>query len=175
MRLKNLPIESENCNQAFAFTLAEVVISLAIAALLFGGIITAYTVTTRRAEWTGYSLAAQSLAVQQLEQARSAVWDPSIGKNEITNLNLLSWTYTNSTRVGKGYSWANLDIPVQGNNFTRATNFVTITMLTNVTGAPGVNLQMVHVDTVWPYMIGGSTRLFTNSLCTYLAPDNRDL
>ena len=175
MRLKNLPIEFENRNRAFAFTLAEVVISLAIAALLFGGIITAYTVTTRRAEWTGYSLAAQSLAVQQLEQARSAVWDPGDDKNEITNLNLLSWTYNNSTKVGKGYSWANLDLPVSGTNFVRATNFVTITMLTNVTGAPGVNLQMVRVDTVWPYTGSGGTHFFTNSLCTYLAPDNRSL
>jgi type II secretory pathway pseudopilin PulG len=175
MRLKNLPIVFEKRERVFGFTLAEVVISLAIAALLFGGIITAYTVTTRRAEWTGYALAAQSLAVQQLEQARSAVWDPGDNKNEITNLNLLSWTYNNSTKVGKGYSWANMDIPVSGTNYTRATNFVTITMLTNVTGAPGVNLQMVRVDTVWPYPSGATTHFFTNSLCTYLAPDNRNL
>ena len=103
------------------------------------------------------------------------MWDPSIGKNEITNLNLLSWTYTDSTGVGTGYSWAYLDIPVAGNHFTPATNFVTITMLTNITGAPGVSLQMVRVDTVWPFLVGGVTHYYTNTLCTYFAPDSRKL
>ena len=175
MHLNGAPIVPSRQRQVFAFTLAEVVISLAIAGLVFGGTITAYIQSTRNAEWTGYSLAAQALAIQQIEQARSAVWDPALGKNEITNLSFGStWSYNASTRVGKGSSWTNLDLPVSGNRFTRATNFVTISMLTNVTGAPGVSLQVVQVDTAWPFMINGKYRLFTNSICTYLAPDNRD-
>lgn len=174
MRLNQLPTHAARRLKASAFTLMEVVISIVIAAVVFAGIITAYIQTTQRAEWTGYSLAAQALAIQQLEQARSAVWDPSLGKNEVTNLNLVGFTYNNSTKVGRGYSWSTLDVPIAGGNFTYATNFVTITMLTNVTGAPGVFLQFVRVDTVWPFTAGGQKKFFTNSIGTYLAPDNRD-
>src|SRR5215831_12000479 len=47
-----------------AFTLAEVVMCIAIVALMFGGIIAAYIQGAYRAEWAGYNLAAQSLAMQ---------------------------------------------------------------------------------------------------------------
>lgn len=171
----NLRTTAGNSKQAAAFTLAEVVISIAIAAIVFGGIITAYIQTTRRAEWSGYSLAAQALAIQQLEQARSGIWDSSLGKNEITNLALNNWNYNAATRVVTGYSWTNLDLPVSGGNFVRATNYVTITMLMNVGGVPAVSLQMVQVDTVWPFMTGNTNRLYTNTISTYLAPDNRDV
>jgi hypothetical protein len=117
-------------------------------------------------------LAAQALAIQQLEQARSAVWDNSVSKNEMTNLNLLNWTYNAATGVGKGYSWANLDLPISGTNYIQATNYVTVTLLTNVTGLPAIKLQMVQVDTVWRFLAFGGTRLYTNSIATYYAPDN---
>jgi type II secretory pathway pseudopilin PulG len=58
------------------FTLAEVVTAIGIVAMIFGGMMVAYTQATRRAQWSGYSMAAQGLAIQQLEQARSAQWDP---------------------------------------------------------------------------------------------------
>lgn len=157
---------------ASAFTLAEVVMAVAITTLIFGGILTANVHLTKRAEWTGQSLAAQALAIQQLEQARSAVWDNSLGKNELTNLNLLGWT--SNGRVGKGYSHAILDLPISGTNYVRATNYVTITQLTNVTGLAGVRLQMVQVDTVWRFRAFGSSRLHTNTVVTYYAPDNPD-
>lgn len=167
-----------------AFTLAEVVIAIAIVAVVYGGMFVGYTQATRRAQWTGYSLAAQALAVQQIEQARSAVWDPSMPQNQITNLSLISsnlsgaansYTYT-------GYSWTNLDIPSYGANFVRATNFVKITMLTysnsGASALSGVYLQMIRVDTVWPFIWGSGsgtkTLLYTNTICTYEAPDNRD-
>jgi len=50
------------------FTLVEVVVCIAITALMFMGIITAYIHGTYKAEWSGYSLAAQAMAIQQLEQ-----------------------------------------------------------------------------------------------------------
>ena len=64
------------------------VVSLGIVTLLFGGILNAYIQSSRQAEWAGYSLAAQAIGIQQIEQARSGVWDYSISKNELTNLNL---------------------------------------------------------------------------------------
>ncbi len=158
-----------------AFTLVEVVMAMAIAALSFGMIVVAYVQTARRAEWSGYSLAAQSLAIQQVEQARSAVWDPALGKNEITNLNLVGWTYNAATRQGKGYSWAVLDLPIQGTNVMRATNFVSVqAIFLNGSSNPPVQVHQVRVDTVWQFSAAHTTRLFTNTVCTFLAPDNRD-
>ena len=58
------------------FTLVEVVVSLALAGLIFACILNSYVTSTFRAEWSGYSLAAQSLALQGMEQARAAKWDP---------------------------------------------------------------------------------------------------
>lgn len=174
MRVKDLAETRRMRGAASAFTLVEVVMSVAITAVIFGGIIQSNIHLTKRAEWSGQSLAAQALAIQQLEQARSAVWDDTLAKNEMTNLNLVGWTYNASTRVGKGYSWANLDLPIATTNFVRATNYVTVTQLTNVTGVAAVKLQMVRVDTVWSFRGFGGTRTYTNSIATYLAPDNLD-
>jgi prepilin-type N-terminal cleavage/methylation domain-containing protein len=155
------------------FTLVEVVVSLGIATLLFGGILSAYITSTRRAEWSGFSLAAQAIGIQQLEQARSGVWDYSINKNELTNLNLRSWSYNATTKTGKGYSTNVLDLPVSGTNITVATNFVTVKML-NLSGLSSVQVQMVTVDTVWPFLGLGGRRLYTNRTASYFGPDNRD-
>ena len=144
-----------------------------IVALVLGGMTVAYMQATRRAQWSGYQLAAQALSIQSLEQARAAVWDQSLGKNEITNLNLSSWTY--SAGVMTGYSWTNLDLPISGTNVVRATNYVTVSMLyLNGTTNPPVQVQMVKVDTVWPFLWGNVNRFYTNTISTYCAPDNRD-
>jgi prepilin-type N-terminal cleavage/methylation domain-containing protein len=161
-----------------AFTLAEVVMAIAIVAMVFGGMIVAYIQATKRAQWSGYSLAAQGLAIQQLEQARSASWDPCIPRNEITNLNLISMNLSNggSMYTMTGYSWTNLDLPTSGNNYVPATNYVTVRLLyNNNSSTPPVQFQMIRVDTVWAFTWGSSSRFFTNSVCTYAAPDNRDV
>ena len=155
------------------FTLVEVVIALAIITLLFSGVLTAYVQSSRSAEWAGYSLAAQAVSIQQIEQARSGVWDYSIGKNELTNLNLLSWSYNATTQVGTGFTTNVLDLPVSGTNIVVVTNFVTIKTL-NLTGFTNVQVQMVTVDTVWPFMKGSRRLLFTNRTASYFGPDNRD-
>ena len=155
------------------FTLVEVVISLAIVTLLFSGILTAYIQSNRQAEWAGYSLAAQAIGIQQIEQARSAVWDYSINKNELTNLNLLSWTYNATTQVGTGYTTNVLDVPVSGTNIVVVTNFVTVKML-NLTGFANVQVQMVTVVTVWPFQSYSGRSVFTNRTASYFGPDNRD-
>lgn len=162
-------------------TLVEVVISVAIVALLFGVILTCYTTTATRLEWTGYSLAAQSLGVQILEQARSAKWDMSLGTNavnEITNITLLSPSWNNSTLTYSGYTTNVLDVPIKGtNNVVLATNFVTIQQF-NISGTNSVqiNMESIQVDTVWPFNGWGKFGViyYTNSIGTYLAPDNRD-
>jgi type II secretory pathway pseudopilin PulG len=137
-----------------AFTLAEVVVCLAIVALLFGGIITGYMQGAYRAEWAGYNLAAQALAMQQIEQAKTAVWDDS--HNEFTNLLQVTW--------------AVLDLPRTGTNRVYATNYVTVTT-NQVSSSPDIFVQMVKVDTVWPYIRGGQVLYYTNTVADYYAPD----
>ena len=162
---------------AAGFTLAEVVIALAVTGLVFAGVLTGYVQSARRAEWTGYSLAAQALANQQIEQGRSAVWDFSsgTGRNELTNLNLINPQYNSSTKTRTGYSWSTLDLPYSGTNVVRATNYVTVQMFNfNSSASPPVQLQMMRVDTVWPFSAGSTLKYFTNSVATYFAPDNRD-
>jgi prepilin-type N-terminal cleavage/methylation domain-containing protein len=162
-----------NADGVRGFALVEVVIALAIITLLFNGVITAYVQAGRSAEWAGYSLAAQAIGTQQIEQARAGVWD-GVKLNELTNLNLLSWSYNASTRVGTGYTTNILDVPVSGTNFVIVTNYVTIKML-DLTGFTNVQVQMVTVDTVWPLLSRTGTRLFTNRTANYFGPDNRDV
>ena len=157
------------------FTLAEVVISLAVVALVLYGVIGSYIQSSVRAEWSGCSLAAQAQAMQQIEQARAAVWDWSLGKNEITNLSLYGWTYNTNTGIGKGYSYTTLDLPISGTNIVVATNYVTLKLLYfNGATVPPVQMQMLSVDTVWPFNMLGRVRYYTNTTATYFGPDNRD-
>lgn len=149
------------------FTLAEVVISVAILSMVFSGILLGYVQAAKRAEWSGYSLASQAYGIQQLEQARAAVWDISSGTgvNQITNLNLLDWTY--SANAYRGYSWTNIDIPYSGSNYMRATNFVVVVTNITLSVTPPVWIQSVEVATVWNF----KGKLFTNKLVNYYAPD----
>ena len=158
------------------FTLIEVVISTAIVAVVFGGIMTSYIQSGMRVQWSGYSLAAQSLATEVLEQAKSGVWDPAQTTpiNNLTNLNLLSPSYDNSTKTYTGYSTAILDVPYSGTNFTVATNFVTVQMI-YVSGVTNVQMQFVRVDTVWPFQLRQANLFFTNTVCTMVSPDNRSM
>jgi hypothetical protein len=147
-----------------------VAIAMGIVTMVFTAIILAYTQASYRAEWSGYSLAAESLAMKQIEQARSARWDPANiqQQNEIYLLNLQGSNY--SSGVLTGYTWTNLDLPTTGNNYVRATNYVTVKPVTS--SAPGSNI-MVRVDAVWSFRWRTATRLYTNTICTYLAPDNK--
>ena len=51
-----------------AFSLMEVVLAIALGGILISGMIVGYLQAAVRAEWSAYSLAAQSLAVMRLEQ-----------------------------------------------------------------------------------------------------------
>src|SRR5277367_1254630 len=57
------------------FTLAEILIAFLIFGMTTSGLIYGYVQANRMAEMSSMSLAAQSLAQQGLEQARSAEWD----------------------------------------------------------------------------------------------------
>jgi hypothetical protein len=120
--------------------------------LVFSGTLLAYTRAAERAEWAGYSLAAECLGVRQLERFHSVLWDTQVLPivDDTTNVPM--------TVV------APLDLPISGTNAVWATNFSTVSQIT-VAGPSYI--KMIKVDTVWPW----KNRLFTNTLITYRAPD----
>lgn len=130
----------------------EVVISLSISAITIGAIVTGYTLSTRRAEWSAYSLAAHSLAMQRLEQTRAAKWDPN-GWPPVDEL--VTSNFPLRVEV--------LDIPISGTNLVYATNTTTITAL-----SAQPPLKMVRVDCTWMFLSRGP---FTNSVVTYRTSD----
>lgn len=158
-------------------TLVEVVISMAIVAVVFGGTMQAYIQASQRVAWSGYSMAAQALAQETIEQARSGVWDPSQNPpvNQVTNLNVVpaSIHYDASSQTWSGYSTSILDVPYASTNFVMATNFVSV-QIVYINGYTNVMGQFVRVDCVWPFGFRAGSPCFTNTVCTLLAPDNRD-
>jgi type II secretory pathway pseudopilin PulG len=135
-----------------AFSLVEVVLSLGIATLTIGGIITGYLMSSKRVEWSAYSLAAHSLALQRIEQARAARWDPS---SHPPIDELVSANFVPAVEV--------LDIPVTGTNIVFATNFTTI-----ITVSTSPLIKRIRVDCAWPFL---NDSVFTNTIVTYRAPD----
>lgn len=132
------------------FTLAEVVISMAILTIVIEGVIYGYVTSARRAEWSAHSLAAQSLALQGMEQARAAKWDPQAWPpvDELAP--------TNYTQAGT------LDIPVSGQP-QYATNYISVAVV-----SANPPLRQIRADCVWEFMSRG---LFTNTAITLRAPD----
>ena len=117
-----------------------------------GGSMYAYVMSTRRAEWSAFSLAAHSLAMQRVEQARAAKWDP-MGFPPVDEL-----VVTNFPTLVEV-----MDIPVSGTNVAFATS---ITSIATISVNPP--LKKVRVDCSWSFMNG---KVFTNTVVVYRAPD----
>jgi prepilin-type N-terminal cleavage/methylation domain-containing protein len=135
------------------FSLAEVLLAIAISGVLLAAIISGFVNSSIRAEWSGYNLAAQNLAMQGVEQARAAKWDP----NAYPPVDLLT-NFSPTIAI--------LDIPVSGTNIAYATNFFTINV---ISATPPV--KSIQVDTVWQFRRYKGFSLFTNTLMTLRAPD----
>jgi len=134
------------------FSLAEQVVALAISLILISGVVSGFIQTTRQAEWSAYSLAAQSLASQCLEQSRAAKWDP---KAYPPVDQLVSSNFPLRVQI--------LDIPITLSNIVYATNLITIS---TVSSNPA--LKMISVQCTWPFLDRG---VFTNTIVSYRAPD----
>lgn len=136
-----------------AFTLAEVLIAMSISVLIMGSIVYGYLGTATRAEWNAYSLAAESLALQRIEQARACKWDPEASP---AIDQLVASNFPPEVNI--------LDIPVSGTNIVYATNFTTIT---EISSQPPI--KCVVVQCVWNFK---GRRNYTNTVVTYRAPDS---
>ena len=141
-----------NIRKRSAFSLIEVVTSTAIAGIVIGGSIYGYVSAAQRAEWAAYSLAANSLAMQRVEQTRAAKWDP-LGFPPVDEL--IATNFPAQINM--------LDIPISKTNIVYATNFTTITTITD-----NPPLKMIRVACAWKFMNRGP---FTNVVVTYRAPD----
>lgn len=136
-----------------AFTLVEVGLSAIIAAMTIAGIVYGYTQSSKRAEWSSYSLAAEAAAVQRLEQTRACRWDTETGVDQLVSGNFPVQIVL-------------MDLPVIGTNAFYGTNITTITI---ISASPPL-MRMVRVDCVWRFPTTG--RLFTNTVATYRSPDS---
>ena len=137
-----------------AFTLIEVLISVTLLSLVATGIIYGCAQANRFAEWSSMSLAAQSYALQGLEQVRSAKWD--------------FWTYpvTDIMPAPTNFTQADImDVPVSGAPFS-VINYI---KLTQISTTP--QLREVWSQCVWVFPSTG--QVFTNTVITYRAPDHQ--
>lgn len=147
-----------------AMTLVEVLIAIVVLVTVMSGIIMGYVQANRMAEFSSMSLAAQSTALQGIEQALAARWDTqsvytNTGPGTDDELGCTNnWIPTGSTNV--------LDIPVSGAEVP-VTNYVTITAINNPLNP--VKLRQIRSDAVWTFPFTKMT--FTNSIVTLRAPD----
>jgi hypothetical protein len=134
-----------------AFTLAEVFVSIGVAAASIGGIIAGYVLVAHRAEWSAASGAAQAMAARRLEEVRAARWD-SWANPVVDELPLMDL----SDQV-QPLDMPQTRVPLYG------TNKVTVVMV-----QPDPPLRLIRVDCIWSLPNRGP---FTNSVFTYRAPD----
>ena len=132
-------------------TLMEVVISLAIAGMAIGGIISGYTFCATSADKTGLFLAANARAMEGLERTRSAQWVTSWPQvDQVVATNFPNKVVT-------------LDLAGSGAGVRTATIQTTISQIS--TDPP---LKRVRVDCIWTY----KGRSITNTIETCRAPDS---
>jgi hypothetical protein len=132
-------------------TLVEVVVSLAISGLVLGGMICGYIFSVTLAERSALSLAANTRAVERLEQTRAAKWDtasyPTVDELVTTNFpNSVVVLQSSGTRSG----------------ITYGTNQVEISQIS-------VNppLKRIRVDCIWRF---NGSQPITNTVETCRAP-----
>lgn len=141
--------------QALGMTLAEVVVAMAIASLMVLSLVGGYIYCTVGAEKASLSLAANTRALERLEDTHAAIW------------NVSSWPVVDQL-VATNFpaKLVILDLSGQGTGVTYGTNYTTITQ---VSLAP--QLRRVRVDCAWQFQAGQFSTLFTNTVETLRGPD----
>jgi len=129
--------------------------AVGILAACLGGIITGYVISSKRVEWSAYSLAAQSLALQRLEQTRACKWD--LGAYPIVDGELQASNFPQQVVV--------LDIPMNSSNAIFATNITDVIDIQ--TNYPPIKL--VRVRCLWPFHNG---KTYTNTIVSYVIPSS---
>jgi Tfp pilus assembly protein PilV len=153
IRMKLTNSDKHRCGHSCAgIAVIEVIISMGVAAVAIGCIISGYLLAAKAAELSASSAAVQWSAIQALERTRSARWEPLAA----TPVDELVQTNFPTSVIA-------LDIPLKKKKVAYATNRITITSLT---GYP--TLRMIRVETTWASSSRGP---YTNSLITYRSAD----
>jgi prepilin-type N-terminal cleavage/methylation domain-containing protein len=144
-----------------AFTLIEVLISILILTIVMAGVVYGYAQANRFAEWSSMSLAAQSYALQGLEQVRAAKWDlranPAVDEWSLPNIVGYTSNLPPQTDI--------MDIPVSGAPF----NVTNTIMLKQLSTSP--ELREVWSQCTWTFPRTG--QIYSNTVVTYRAPDRQ--
>lgn len=169
-------------SRADAFSLVEALLAFTVLALSVGGIVYGYAQVNRMALWCSMSLAAQSYALQGMEQARAAQWNPWD-----FSTNTGPWTENQITATPFNPSIITqidlLDIPIKGNPFSTnangaftntdfyVTNIITVSTVTNYGSGASfpANLREIESQAIWIFPYTG--QLFTNTVVTLRASD----
>ena|SRR5687767_8360175 len=135
------------------FTLIEQLFALLLAGITVSAVVSGFWQSVQQSEWSAHSLAAQSLAMQVMEQARAARWQPN-GAPPVDDLQQTNF----AVRADEV-----LDVPAgRGQNLLATTR----TTIRSISESPP--LKMIEVQTEWRF---GNRRLYTNTIATYRAPD----
>ena len=150
--MKHIKTHWQGMPRRRAFTLIEQLFAIVLAGITVSAVVSGFWQSVSTAEWSAYSLAAQNIALQRLEQTRAAKWDPyaypAVDEVQQTNFPLC-------TNI--------LDVPISGGRILYATNRTTIRQISD---AP--RLRMIEVECTWRFFNRG---VFTNTVATYRAPD----
>ena len=141
--------------KALGMTLAEVVVALAVASLAVLSLVGGYISSTVAAEKARLSLAANTRALERLEDTHAAIWNVS-GWPVVDEL--VATNFPAKLMI--------LDLSGQGPFITYGTNYTTITQV-----SPAPQLRRVRVDCVWRFQCGPFSGLFTNTVETLRGPD----
>ncbi len=166
-------------SRVHAFTLFEALIAITILSLAIGGIVYGYAQVNKMAQWSAMSAAAQSYALQGMEQARAAQWNPwdvstntgQWSENEITvpsvivQQDLLDVPMKNlpySTNAAGGFT----------NSLFFVTNYITVTQVTTSKGGVQfpANLRQIASVAYWTFPLY-TNRIFSNTVITLRASD----
>ena len=147
----DLPDRRQRAVGVGAFTLIEVAVAAAIAALLCTAVIKCYSLGSRKSQYAACSLAANMQAIKKIEQVIFANWIPSYGVTNIFNPALTNM------------DTENLEMPVAITNVVTCTNYTTVTQIS--TNPPYL---MIRVDCVWGFNGLGT---FTNTVAVLRGPN----
>ena len=132
-------------------TLVEVVISMAITGMAVGGIVNGYNYCTNSAHKAALSLAANALAMERIEETRSATWAPDL---EQPVDQLVASNFPNKV--------VTLDLSGSGAMVLPAT---IRTEISQVSVSP--KLKRIRVDCIWKFR---GVQWVTNTIETCRAP-----
>ena len=136
-------------------TLAEVVVALGVASLTVVSLVGGYISSTLASEKASFSLAANTRALERLEDTHGAIWN--IASSPVVD-DLVATNFPTKLVI--------LDLSAQGAGTTYGTNYTTITQ---VSVAP--QLRRIRVDCVWRFQSRQFSTLFTNTVETLRGPD----